>query len=273
VRSLAIFTGYVEEYPHPVDLALEIRFRIAGMHDAAGNRDLYHDELLRIVDIEADAGSERTPRTRYLAGKSGLVLAEVRYEYFDELALTLPFADSLAEKQSRMDVALSAFEKLVEYEVAEVTTAATFYMAQIYSHFGIALLDSERPDDLDAAEQAEYNLALEGEAFPFEERAIEVHEKNIELMTAGTYDAWVQRSLSELGMLMPGRYAKAEISSGYIGPVETFAYRSPGVEVVPSVPVNDVSQQLDPALEDSDEDPEPETGSDKEGVVDVSAVY
>ena len=276
-RALTVFSGYVEEYPQPVDLALEIRFRIAGMHETAGDRSLYHDELLRIVDIEADAGIDQTPRTRYLAGKSALVLAEVRYDYFDELALTLPFADSLAEKQARMDLALSAFEKLVAYEVAEVTTAATYYMAEIYGHFGIALLDSERPVDLDAAERAEYNLALEAEAFPFEERAIEVHEKNMELMTAGTYDSWVQRSLNELAALMPGRYAKAEISSGFIGPIEIFAYRSPGVEIVPSVPVNDVSQQIEPASEDGVEEPAAQEDSDnkdgKKAGRDVSAVY
>ena len=34
-----------------------------------------------------------------------------------------------------------------------------------------------------------------------------------------------------LAALMPGRYAKHEISSGFIGPVEVFAYRSPGVPV------------------------------------------
>ena len=50
-----------------------------------------------------------------------------------------------------MDVALAAFERLVDYGVAEVTTAATYYMAEIYGRFGAALLASERPTDLDAA--------------------------------------------------------------------------------------------------------------------------
>lgn len=273
-RALAVFSGYVEEYPQPVDLALEIHFRIAGMYETAGDRSRYHDELRRIVDIDADAGAERTPRTRFLAGKSALVLAQVRYEYFDELALTLPFADSLAEKKTRMDAALSAFEQLVDYEVSEVTTAATYFMAEIYGHFGTALLDSERPSDLDDVERVEYNLALESEAFPFEERAIEVHQKNLELMTAGTFDGWVQRSLDELATLMPGRYAKAEISSGFIGPVEIFAYRSPAVEILPSDPANDISQQLEPASEDTSDDPDTvQQRAEEEVVRDVSAVF
>lgn len=272
-RALAVFTGYVEEFPSPVDLALEIRFRVAGMYQTAGDQSLYHDELRRIVAIDADAGADRTPRTRYLAGKSALVLAQQQYRYFDELALTLPFADSLAEKRERMDAALLAFEQLVGYEVAEVTTAATYYMAEIYSHFGTALLDSERPTDLEKSEQLEYDLALEAEAFPFEERAIEVHEKNLELMMAGTFDGWVQRSVDELAVLMPGRYAKPEISSGFIGPVEIFAYRSPAVELLPSSPTNDVSQQPEPATEDGENETAPVQQSDEEVVKNVSAAF
>lgn len=240
-RALDVFSRYVEEYPSPVDLALEIRYRMAGMHQAAGSLGLYHDELRRIVDIDADAGVEGTPRTRYLAGKSALVLAETLYEQFDELALTLPFEASLAEKKKRMDAALSAFEALVHYQVSEVTTAATYYMAEIYGHFGTALLESERPTDLDVAELGEYELAIEAEAFPFEERAIDVHEKNLELMVAGTFDDWVQRSLDRLAKLMPGRYAKAEISTGFMGPVEVFSYRSPGADAI-SGDASDVSQ-------------------------------
>jgi tetratricopeptide (TPR) repeat protein len=239
-RALEVFIRFVDTFPRPLDHALEIRFKIAGMYDAAGEQSSYHDELRRIVGIDADAGDERTARTRYLAAKSSLVLTEPLFKHFKDLALTQPFAESLAEKQARMDAAMSAFEALVSYEVAEVTAAATFYMAEIYSHFGEALLASERPSNLDAAEMSEYELAIEEEAFPFEESAIEVHEKNLELMAAGTFNSWVQNSIDQLGLLMPGRYAKHEISSGFIGPVQVFAYRSPeasqelaGVEDVP----------------------------------------
>ena len=73
----------------------------------------------------------------------------------------------------------------MNYEVAEVTAAATFYMAEIYSAFGRALVGSERPAGLGSAELRDYEAALEEEAFPFEEQAIEVHEKNLELISEG----------------------------------------------------------------------------------------
>ena len=116
-----------------------------------------------------------------------------------------------------MDVAMQAFEALVDYEVAEVTAAATFYLAEIYFEFSAALLDSERPAGLSEAEKVDYEMVIEEEAYPFEERAISVHEENFELLSVGVYNPWVQKSLDKLAVLMPGRYAKAEISGVDIG--------------------------------------------------------
>jgi len=235
-RALEAYQRYVDEFPEPLETALELRFKIAGMHETAGRLDRYHEELERIVDLDAAGGAARTPRTRYLAARSALVLTEPLYDEFEALELTQPFEDSLAEKQRRMDRTLAAFEALVDYGVAEVTAAATYYMAEVYDNFGRALLASERPADLDAAERLEYDMALEAEAFPFEEQAIVVHEKNRELLLTGTFNPWIRRSLSRLATLMPGRYAKAEVSTGYLGPEEVFAYRTPAAQFPPSVP-------------------------------------
>ena len=60
-------------------------------------------------------------------------------------------------------------------------------------------------------------MVIEEEAYPFEERAISVHEENFELLAVGVYNPWVQKSLDKLAVLMPGRYAKNEISGGAEG--------------------------------------------------------
>ena len=90
-----------------------------------------------------------------------------------------------------------------------------------------SLLDSERPSGLSNAEKIEYELVIEEEAYPFEEQAIAVHEENFELLAGGIYNPWVQKSLDKLGLLMPGRYAKSEISDGFVGSIDHYAYRMP----------------------------------------------
>ena len=216
-----VYEQYVTEYPQPLDIALETRARLAGIFKAEQDYERYHAELNEIISADRNAGDERTDRTRYLAAGAALVLAEQRYGAFAELRLTQPFDVSLTEKQRRMDQATEAFENLVAYEVAEVTAAATYYIAEIYLDFSTALVDSERPAGLSEAEKVDYEFVIEEEAFPFEERAIEVHEKNFELVAAGVFNPWIQKSLDQLGQLMPGRYGKNEISSGFVGSIQS----------------------------------------------------
>jgi hypothetical protein len=127
-----------------------------------------------------------------------------------------------------MDAA-AAFERLIDYEIGEVTAAATYYLAETHMEFSRSLMSSERPPGLQDAELADYVLALEEEAFPFEEQAIAIHEKNMELVRAGTLNTWTDRSLSRLAELVPVRYAKDELSSGYLGSIERYAYITPAV--------------------------------------------
>ncbi len=226
-RAVDVYSRYVEQYPKPVETAVETRFKIAEIHKSRHDQARYREQLEAIVRLDADAGSERTDRTRNLAARGSLVLSEPLYEHFATLKLVQPFEPSLQEKRLAMDTALEAFGRLVAYEVGEVTAAATFYMAEVYANFSRSLVESERPAGLNAAGLQDYELALEEEAFPLEEKGIEVHEKNLELMSGGIYNTWTEKSLARLAVLMPGRYAKFEISSGFLGSIDRYVYRQP----------------------------------------------
>jgi len=206
---------------------LEIRFKIAEIHQAAHDDALYRRELAEIVRIDADAGPERTARTRTFAGRAALVLADRVYQEFADVKLRQPFESSLQEKKQRMGAAIEAMDRLVAYEIAEVTAAATYYMAEVYFDFSRSLAESERPTDLKPADMAEYEQALDEAAFPFEEKAIRFHEKNLELLRKGVFNAWIEKSLGRLAVMMPGRYAKPEVSIGFLGAIDSYVYRSP----------------------------------------------
>jgi len=63
---------------------------------------------------------------------------------------------------------------------------------------------------LNALELEQYELAIEEQAYPFEEKAIQIHEKNLELLSLGIYSSWIDTSLEKLAKLIPARYAKFE---------------------------------------------------------------
>jgi tetratricopeptide (TPR) repeat protein len=235
-RALDVYVRYVTEFPHPIETAVETRSKIADIRKAAHDQAGYYQELAEIVRVDAAAGPERTDRTRTLAARSALVLAEKLYGEFAAVKLLQPFETSLQVKQRLMNSLIASLEGLVAYEIADVTAAATYYIAETYSDFSRALVESQRPTDLKAAELEQYEQALEEEAFPFEEKAIGVHEKNLELLRAGVFNSWTEKSLGRLAELMPGRYAKNELSGGFLGSIDSYAYRSPASQIPAPAP-------------------------------------
>ncbi|MBF8300576.1 MAG: Tetratricopeptide domain protein [Acidobacteria bacterium] len=230
-RALDAYIRYVKEFPKPVETAIETRFKIAEMYKEAHDETLYHQQLEEIVNTDAGAGPERTGRTRTIAARSALVLAEQLYGDFVVVKLRQPFESSLQDKTQRMDATIAALGRLVNYEIDEVTAAATYYMAETYSNFSRSLLESERPDDLKPEDLEEFKNNLDEAAFPFEEKAINVHEKNMELLHAGVFNSWTEKSLSRLTELMPGRYAKRETSSGFVGAIDSPVDETPESQV------------------------------------------
>ena len=144
-QALAAYARYVEQFPRPIDTAIETRFKIAGFHQASHDDALYLAELEQIVRVDAEAGAERTGRTRTLAARSALVLSERLYREFAAFELRQPFEASIVEKKRLMDGSVEAFERLIDYEIGEVTAAATYYLAEIHFGFSRSLMASERP--------------------------------------------------------------------------------------------------------------------------------
>ncbi len=225
VRALEVYRRYVDYFPQPLELNIETRHKITGILKDQDDLEVYLDELEKIVAIDASAGSARTPRTRYIAAQANLVLAEKAFEDFLAVKLKTPFEVSLREKQERMKTATDKFNRLVEYEIAEMTAAATFYLAEIYANFSKALLASERPTELSALEKEQYELAIEEQAYPFEEKAIHVHESNIQLISRGVYNLWTEKSLQRLALSVPARFDKPEATSGIISSLETYFFK------------------------------------------------
>jgi tetratricopeptide (TPR) repeat protein len=249
-KAMIVYRRYVSYFPKPLELALETRKKIADVLKSRNDTDAYLEELKQIVAADAKAGAERTDRTRYLGAISALVLTEPLYKQCAEIKLVKPFDKNLAKKKAALKAAKDGFEKLLTYEVGEVTSASTYYIAELYYNFNRALVESERPTDLSPLEKEQYELAIDDQAFPFEEKAIQIHEKNLEYMTLGIFSTWIESSLEKLAKLVPARYAKFEESSGYIEKIDTADYSgltSPLPIIVAPAPTSAVVNTTAPA--------------------------
>lgn len=214
--ALRIYMKYVKAFPRPLESALETRQKIADIYKKTDSNKKYIAELKAIVKADSKAGQERTDRTRYLAANAALILTEPSLTAFYDVKLVKPFKKNLNKKKKRMKAVIEKYNNLIDYEVSEVTAASTYQLAEIYFHFSRALMESERPGNLNELELEQYNLVLEEQAYPFEEKAIDVHEKNIELLSIGIYNKWIDRSIEKLALLMPARYAKSEQENTFV---------------------------------------------------------
>jgi len=210
------FERYLKQYPQPLQPAVEARYRLALLARSAGDRRRELALMKEVQQAEQSAGGARTDRTRTLGAMATLALAEPAREEFRKVALVEPLQRQLKLKKARMDEVLKAYARAADYGVAEAATAATFQTAELYAEFGRALLSSQRPKGLKKQELEQYDVLLEEQAYPFEEKAIELHLANAKRAASGIYDRWVKSSYGALAKLRPVQFGKSELTEGAI---------------------------------------------------------
>ena len=166
-RALDVYSRYVAQFPKPIEAAVETRFKIAEIHKGRGDDALYHKQLdgdrsHRCSRRRRANRADAQPRRALGAGSHRAALRQLcRGE-------TAPaFREEPARKAARDEPGTGRRSaSSSNYEVGEVTAAATYYMAEIYANFGRSLLESERPAGLKAAALQKYNDAARGRGVP-----------------------------------------------------------------------------------------------------------
>ena len=215
-KAAEVYTAYVKKYPSPLEPAIEARHYLAEHSRKNRQAKEWGYWLNEIIQADRKGGSQRTARTNYLAATATLELAKPHQLAYQKIQLKIPLKQSLKKKKGQMQTAIKAYENAMAYKVAEVSTAATYQIGEIYHDFARALMQSQRPKGLSVEELEMYNLLLEEQAFPFEEKAIDIHAANVKRTQDGIYDEWVKKSLQMLAKLQPVRYAKNEKIESYV---------------------------------------------------------
>jgi tetratricopeptide (TPR) repeat protein len=210
-QLLASLKSFVGRFPKPMGQATEARQKIADIYLKKSSTRNRHYWLREIIENDKSNKSGSTPRTRYLSAKATLELAGPAMKSFQRVKLVKPLKKNLKLKKQKMKAAVDAFTAAADYGVAEVTTASVYWLAEIYNDFGRELMESERPAGLSGEELEQYDILLEEQVYPFEEKSINIHESNIGRIADGIYDEWVKKSLNKLKSLSPGRYSKTEV--------------------------------------------------------------
>ena len=207
--AIRAYREYAHTYKTPYEQNMEAMYKLSQLYAKSGDtqRRYFWQTRIRRADQNATKRA-KTERTTYIASTTTLDLARQKKQEFRKHRLVEPIAKNLRLKKAAMQDSVTLFGQASSYGIQEITTEATAAIGDIYFEFSTSLLESERPRNLNAEELEQYEILLEDQAFPFEEKAIEFYEANLARTQNNTYDNWIQRSFEQLVALFPVRYER-----------------------------------------------------------------
>lgn len=216
--AIRSYRSYAHAYPTPYEQNMEAMFKLTQLYKKKRDtqKRFFWQAKIQKADLKATK-TMKSERTDFLASTTILDLAKQKQSEFNRRKLVEPIAANLKKKKSAMQESVKLFGQASTYGIAEITTEATHSIGEIYKDFSQDLLNSERPKNLNADELEQYEILLEDQAFPFEEKAIEFYEANVSRSQDGTFNDWVEQSFAELIGLFPVRYERKGKLAPYKG--------------------------------------------------------
>lgn len=215
--AIRSYEEYARNFSRPFPQYMESMAKLIELYTAQNDQQRITYWQKRVLQADKKAPTTlRTDRTRLIASRAALDLAKDNYAIFTRTKLVHPLKQNLRRKKHAMQQTVNLYGRASSYGVAETTTEATHAIAEIYNEFSKALLQSERPRHLNNTELEQYEILLEDQAFPFEEKAIEFYETNLVHVKDNVYDEWVRKSHAQLKQLFPVRYQREAKLEGYI---------------------------------------------------------
>lgn len=209
-NAIKAYVSYAEAYPRPYPQYIESMYKLTQLFNTSNQQDKVVVWQEKISSADKLASKDlKSARTNFIVATSALANATRMQRKFESVKLAEPLAETLKNKKKLMQDAIAAYGQVSAYNEASSITQATFEIATIYQHFSSALLSSERPKSLKGEELEQYNILLEDQAFPFEEKAIEFFELNLAHTKENISNDCINQSLANLRKLYPVKYNRA----------------------------------------------------------------
>ncbi len=209
------FERFQTEFPESPRLT-ELTFKAAANREALKDYTTAKNLYEKTVSLHKRLGASATLETTISAAKAQLILGDYKKKYYEYVKIVSPVEENLKKKEGLLKEALADYTAAAKYRLSDITTEATFKMGEMFEHHKDAIMTSERPSELTAEQMEEYNYLLEEQAYPFEEKAINIYEGNVKkTVEDGIFNIWVKRSYEHLSSLVPAKYKREEEGKPY----------------------------------------------------------
>ncbi|MBI5193382.1 MAG: tetratricopeptide repeat protein [Nitrospirae bacterium] len=223
------YKKFEETFPKSTK-TIELTFKMASAKGAA--KDLISEKELydKVIALHKKLGASATIEATEFAAKAQVVLTDSKKASFEDLKLISPLEENLKKKQVLLKEALAGYTAAAKYRIGDVTTEAVYKMGEMLEHIKEAILNSEKPAELTTEQLEEYDIMLEEQASPFEEKAISTYEGNVRKTTEeGIYNEWSKKSYERLSKLLPARYKRVEAGERFTGDINSPVAEDPVV--------------------------------------------
>ncbi|VAW58073.1 TPR domain protein, putative component of TonB system [hydrothermal vent metagenome] len=216
-EAIRSYEEYARKFRKPYVQHMESMNKLTELYQKKGSLKNTLKWQSSIVKADKSAlNNIKTDRTKYITSFAYLGLAHKEQTRFNKIRLSLPLKRSLRNKKVTMQRAVKYYGKASKYKLYEPSTESTYAIALIYRNFSKALLESDRPRNLSSEQLDQYEILLEDQAFPFEDKAIEFFEINLSRIKDGRYNSWIKKSHQQLSELFPVRYNRQPKQDRYI---------------------------------------------------------
>jgi TolA-binding protein len=206
--AMPLLASFIELYPSKFDLAIEAHDAHISFYNAQKNTPLKVQWQQKLVKFEKSNSKQRTARSASLAANAAFELTYLDLEKFESINLSLPLKKSLEKKKKALKNIVSQLESLSEYQDSVIMSAATYQIASVYRTLARDILASERPSALSELQLEQYNILLEEQAYPFEEQAMDIYMINIEKVSQGHYDKWIEQTFEVMAKMNPTEFKR-----------------------------------------------------------------
>ena len=219
-KAAKIYKYLVEHNPPSLMESVEAFYFLAEHANDLSEKKKPEYWLRKIINSDKRVKNSSESSTTLYAAKSALKLAQNSSMQYKKVSLKAPLKKSMRRKLSALKKTLKLYEESMSYNIADVFTEAAVSIADLYIDFANALRSSDRPKGLSAAEMSQYDMMLDEQIFPFEEKAIKYYEMDVQQTKYGFYDTYIKKSYKALSDIVPARYSKPEKIISFIEPIK-----------------------------------------------------
>ncbi|QSX30919.1 tetratricopeptide repeat protein [Shewanella cyperi] len=184
----------------------EAWMRLANMTDNEAEK---RQRLLQLLAMDQQGLTAQFAKAHLLLGHSFKQEAQAQL-------LNGDLQRAIKRRQKWMSKAVDHYSQVVSLGLAEPACEATLHMGLLYGDLAKALLSAPKPKGLNELELEQYEILLEEQVFPLEDKAIALHQLNLARIAEGLYNPWIAQSMAQLKRLLPARYARTELTEDYV---------------------------------------------------------